>query len=150
VNSAPPPLGLGAEAPSGTASWRPTVPLVAAYVRSQLSALLATVIDFAVMVALVELASLHYVIATALGALAGGATAFVLNRHWSFLAGHRELRTQALRYAVVWLGSIGLNCLLVYLMTDGAGLPYTWSKALTAVLVGAVFNFPLHRHFVFR
>ncbi len=131
-------------------SWHPRVPLLTAYVRSQLSAVLATLVDFATMVVLVEHVGLHYVLATALGALAGGATAFLANRHWSFLAAHRAWDAQAARYGLVWAGSVGLNCGLVYLLTEHGGLAYTASKAVTAILVGIGFNFPLHRHFVFR
>ena len=129
---------------------RSLAPLLGAYLRSQLVALLATAVDFAVMVALVEGLQLHYLAATALGALSGGVTAFLGNRHYSFLASHGRFAPQSLRYALVWIGSITLNVVLVYAMTDGAALPYTWSKVLTAVVVGAGFNFPLHRWYVFR
>jgi putative flippase GtrA len=135
---------------------RSLAPLLGAYLRSQLVALLATAVDFAVMVVLVEGVAgvealhVHYLAATALGAITGGVTAFLGNRQYSFLAEHGRLGPQSLRYALVWIGSITLNVVLVYALTDGAALPYTWSKVLTAVLVGAGFNFPLHRWYVFR
>ena len=124
--------------------------LLGAYLRSQLVALLATAVDFAVMVALVEVLHVYYLAATALGAVSGGVTAFVGNRHYSFLATEGRVARQSLRYVLVWIGSISLNCVLVYAMTDGASLQYAWSKALTAIAVGACFNFPLHRWYVFR
>jgi len=151
--SVPPTLGLPAQAavyPARGRSFHPRASLIGAYVRSQLAAGVATLVDFAMMVALVELCGLHYLTATAIGAVSGGVTAFVINRHWSFIAGHRAVGRQALRYALIWIGSLSLNCLLVYLMTDGAGLPYAYSKVVTAISVGALFNFPLHRYFVFR
>ena len=138
------PAGLRAPALRGAAG------LVAAYLRSQLVALLATAVDFALLVALVEGLHVHYVAATALGAISGGVTAFVGNRHYSFVAGHGRVGPQSLRYALVWLGSLTLNCVLVWAMTEGAAVPYTWSKVLTAIAVGAGFNFPLHRWYVFR
>lgn len=125
-------------------------PLLGAYLRSQLVALLATAIDFAVMVALVEGLHVYYLVATALGAISGGVTAFLGNRHYSFLASHGRVTSQSLRYALVWVGSVTFNVVLVYAMTDGAALEYTWSKVLTAIVVGAAFNFPLHRWYVFR
>jgi putative flippase GtrA len=131
-------------------SFRPRAPLFASYLMSQCAAGAATVVDFLLMVFLVQRAGMHYVVATGLGAFAGGATAFIANRHWSFRAGHRRIGRQALRYTLVWLGSITLNCLLVYLMTDKIGFGYMLSKGVTAVVVGACFNFPLHRHYVFR
>jgi putative flippase GtrA len=155
VSSAPPRAdaiqGLdlgGAAAPARAATA--SVGSLIAYLRSQLVAASATGVDFVLMVACVELVGVHYVAATALGALGGGVTAFLANRHWSFLAGHGAFVTQAARYLAVWIGSLGLNCLLVYLLTDHGDLPYRWSKVATAVLVGACFNFPLHRFYVFR
>jgi putative flippase GtrA len=38
----------------------------------------------------------------------------------------------------------------VYAITAGFGLKYGFSKIITAVLVGVLFNFPLHRHYVFK
>ena len=131
-------------------SVRPRVPPASAYVRSQLSAVAASLVDFVWTVLCVEAAGLHYLVATALGALAGGLTAFIANRHWSFRAAHHRVGGQMLRYMLVWLGSISLNCALVYAMTDGVGWSYMPSKALTAMLVGTCFNFPLHRYVVFR
>ena len=136
--------------PSITPRVRRLAPLLGAYLRSQLVALLATAVDFAAMVALVEGLHVHYLSATALGAISGGVTAFLGNRHYSFLASHGRLAPQSLRYALAWIGSITLNVALVYAMTEGAALQYTWSKALTAIVVGAGFNFPLHRWYVFR
>jgi putative flippase GtrA len=127
----------------------PRVPLGSAYIKSQVVAALATLTDFACMVFLVEVAHIHYVASTALGLLAGGAMAFLSNRHWSFRAGHLECGGQVVRYAMVWLGSLILTCGLVFVMTDHAGLSYMASKALTAIAVGACFNFPMHRFYVF-
>jgi putative flippase GtrA len=129
---------------------RPRVSLGSAYVKSQIVAALSTLTDFACMVFLVEVAHIHYVASTALGLLAGGATAFLSNRHWSFRATHRQCGGQVLRYALVWLGSLVLTCAGVYVMTDHAGLPYTLSKLFAAIGVGACFNFPMHRFYVFR
>jgi putative flippase GtrA len=156
VSSAPPQADtvqiladLDAGVPAVAAASK-RVPTLVAYLRSQVVAASATLVDFVVMVACVELLGVYYVAATAVGAAAGGVTAFAANRHWSFLAGHGVLSRQAARYLAVWVGSLGLNCLLVYLLTDHGDLPYRWSKAATAVLVGACFNFPLHRLYVFR
>jgi putative flippase GtrA len=117
--------------------------------RAQVASLVATVVDFSCLVFLVEVLRLWYVAATALGALAGAIVNFILGRHWSFMAGHERVRGQALRYAVVSAVSLALNSLGVYLLTEYLGLHYTISRAISAILVGLLFNFPLHRHFVF-
>ena len=45
--------------------------------------------------------------------------------------------------------SLVLNSLGVYLLTEYLKIHYAISKAITAFLVGVLFNFPLHRRFVF-
>ena len=117
--------------------------------RAQAASVAATLVDFGLLVLLVEGTGLWYVAATALGAFAGAITNFTLNRHWSFGAAGDEWGGQALRYALVSGGSLGLNILGVFLLTDGLGSPYAASKAITALLVGWFFNYPLHRGFVF-
>ena len=61
------------------------------YLKSQLTAAVATGVDFTVYVLTVELVSVWYVLGVGLGAAAGGVTAFILNRQWSFLAGHEAV-----------------------------------------------------------
>ena len=117
--------------------------------RAQIASILATLVDFGLLVLLVEKAGLWYVLATSMGAAAGAATNFSINRYWSFEAGEAPWRKQAARYAAVSAGSLLLNTAGVYALTDGFGSPYPISKLVTALVVGWVFNYPLHRGFVF-
>ncbi len=124
--------------------------LVTSFTRAQVSSIAATVVDFTALVTLVEVFGVWYVAATAMGAFIGAVTNFLLGRQWSFHAVHGTARWQAVRYAIVSSSSLVLNSMGVYVLTDRVGLPYGASKAVTAVLIGVFFNFPLHRHFVFR
>jgi putative flippase GtrA len=117
--------------------------------RSQIASLTATVVDFVCLIFLVEMAHVWYVVATAIAAFLGALVNFMLGRHWSFTANHQAFRGQAFRYAVVSALSLVLNSLGVYLLTEYLDLHYAMSKLITAVLVGLLFNFPLHRGFVF-
>ena len=117
--------------------------------RSQIASLTATVVDFSSLIFLVEIGQVWYVAATATGAFLGAIVNFILGRHWSFTADHDAVRGQAIRYAAVSALSLVLNSLGVYLLTDYIGIHYAISKAITAFLVGILFNFPLHRRFVF-
>jgi putative flippase GtrA len=118
--------------------------------RSQIASLSATLVDFGSLIFLVEIGHVWYVAATATGAFLGALVNFVLGRHWSFVAHHEAVHGQAIRYAAVSAVSLVLNSLGVYLLTDDFGIHYAISKAITAFLVGILFNFPLHRRFVFR
>jgi putative flippase GtrA len=124
-------------------------PLMVSLRRSQIASLTATVVDFSSLIFLVEIGRVWYVAATATGALLGAIVNFILGRHWSFTADHEAVRGQAIRYAAVSALSLVLNSLGVYLLTDYIGIHYAISKAITAFLVGILFNFPLHRRFVF-
>jgi putative flippase GtrA len=124
-------------------------PLIVSLRRSQIASLTATIVDFSSLIFLVEIGRVWYVAATATGALLGAIVNFILGRHWSFMAGHDAIHGQAIRYAAVAGVSLVLNSLGVYLLTDYLHIHYAISKAITAFLVGILFNFPLHRRFVF-
>lgn len=118
--------------------------------RSQVAAAAATGVDFGLLFVLVEAFHFWYVLATALGALAGGVTNFFMNRHWSFLAAHQAASRQMWRYSLVSAASLGLNTLGVYAMTESLHIHYGFSVIAVSTFVGLAFNFPLHRHYVFR
>ena len=125
-------------------------PLMVSLGRSQIAAWTATIVDFCTLILLVEFGHVWYVAATVSGAFCGAVVNFILGRHWSFEAAHEGVRGQAIRYAAVATVSLVLNSLGVYVLTEYAGLHYTMSKAISALSVGILVNFPLHRRFVFR
>ena len=118
--------------------------------RSQISSVVATAADFGVLFALVEFLGVWYVAATAIGSVVGALANFLINRHWSFEATHGKITGQAFRYGVVSAGSLGLNTGGVYLLTDFGKIHYALSVLGVSIAVGFVFNFPLHRQYVFR
>ncbi len=124
-------------------------PLMVSLKRSQVASLTATLIDFGSLIFFVEVFGVWYVAATAMGAFFGAVVNFILGRHWSFTAEKGSVRGQAVRYTAVAAASLVLNSLGVYLLTEYLDIHYAVSRAITAVLVGLLFNFPLHRRFVF-
>jgi putative flippase GtrA len=118
--------------------------------RHQLGAVVATAIDFAVMIASVEWLHAPPALAAAVGALVGAVTNFVLGRRWVFRASAGDVLRQAERYAAVAAASAGWNALGEYALHDAGHVEYVIARALVSFAVGVAWNFPLHRRFVFR
>ena len=117
--------------------------------RHQLGAAFATAADFAIMVVCVH-AGLAPVAGTALGAGGGALLNFALGRHWIFptRSGDR-IHLQAVRYALVALGSLALNTLGEFVLHDVGRLHYLVARTLVAGAVGLAWNYPLQRGWVF-
>jgi putative flippase GtrA len=127
--------------------------------RHQIAAAAATAVDFATMIALVELAGMHPPFATVLSASAGGVTNFTLGRLWAFRSIHRgSLGSQAARYALVCAGGALLNgsfLAAVLAVVQGASPPldsqlYVFVRAVVSLLVSLAYTYPMHARFVFR
>jgi len=123
--------------------------LAQSFFRSQLAAFAGSLVDFLAVIFFTEVANIWYVYSTALGALIGAIVNFLLGRYWVFLATESKMRYQAMRYAIVSLGSLLLNTLGVYLFTDYGGLNYIYSKLIAGLLVGVFYNFVLQKKFVY-
>ncbi|MEO7164666.1 MAG: GtrA family protein [Bdellovibrionia bacterium] len=118
--------------------------------RAQISGLIASIVDYGSLFLMTEKFHVWYVIATGSGAFLGAITNFLLNRYWTFKASHGPLNRQALRYFFVSAGSLILNTVGVYLVTEFEKLHYAASVALVSLGVGIFYNYPLHKHFVYR
>jgi putative flippase GtrA len=128
----------------------PLAAAVATFVRHQASAVFVTVLDFSIMTALVKLLGASAVLATVIGAAAGGVTNFILGRRWIFGPTGASARHQAVRYAGVSGASLVFNAAGEYLLHDRLGVQFQVARVLVATLVSFVWNFPMHRYFVFR
>ena len=118
------------------------------FVKGQLSSSLATIVDWALMSSLIAF-SVHYLYAAAAGALAGALTDFSVKKWWVFGERRGALHGQALRYALVSAASAGLNCLLAYALVSGLGAPEVPGVIGASIVIGFIWNYPMHRLFVF-
>jgi putative flippase GtrA len=117
--------------------------------RHQIAALVATALDFLVMTAGVELLGARPSLAALAGSAAGALCNFQLGRCWVFPGRDAPWKAQALRYGAVSAGSALWNALGVEL-GQRLGIPYLAARVAVAVLVSVVWNFPMHRSFVFQ
>jgi len=134
------------------------------FLRAQLSSQLASITDFFVTILLVNLFHVFYVYATFIGSVCGGITNCVVNYRWTFKSMNVKKRYVAIRYVVVWGGSIFLNTFGIYLMTELLKkIPllmkvpdffyaniFIISKIIVSLFVGFVWNYNMHRFFVFK
>lgn len=118
--------------------------------RHQLGAFVATAVDFASMIALVETLALAPATAAAVGATVGGATNFALGRGWIFRRRSGGVAAQAVRYALVSAVSAGLNAGGEHLLHETVGMEYVLARVVGSIAVSLLWNFPLQRRFVFR
>ena len=79
------------------------------FLRAQLSAQIATLVDFAVSIVLNEWFNVYYVYATLCGSISGGVTNCVINYKWTFHTTDCSPYFVMFKYILVWLGSIGIN-----------------------------------------
>lgn len=119
------------------------------FCKAQLSAQMATLADFSVSFFLAVL-GLWYVTASFLGALSGGIVNCAINYRWVFRTEMLKKRYVALKYLLVWTGSILLNTLGTHLLTEWSGQYFMFPKMLVAVTIALLWNYPLQRVFVYR
>jgi putative flippase GtrA len=118
--------------------------------RHQAGAVAATVVDFAAMIAVVERLGFSPVAGTVVGASLGAITNFLLGRVWVFPRHSGHWAAQGSRYAVVSAASAGWNALGEHLAHDVAGMQYVLARVVVSIVVSLLWNFPMHRRFVFR
>lgn len=109
----------------------------------------AFVADAATLTFLTEIVSLHYLLSATAGFLIGLGVNYLLCIAWVFK--HRALedrRHELVLFTLIGIAGLILNNLLLFALTDGAGLHYLISKVITAALV-LVFNFLLRRQLLF-
>jgi putative flippase GtrA len=120
------------------------------FLSAQVAAFIGTAVDFGMVIFLTEVFGVWYVISNAIGATCGAVTNFFLGRNWVFSSTKNKISHQALRYFLVATGSMILNTLGVYLLTEFTALNYISSKIIVAVFIAFTFNFLLQKHFVFK
>ena len=119
--------------------------------RHQIAGFLSTLIDFGVTIFLTEAMLIWYVYSNATGALFGATANFFISSYWAFAGSKNKLINQLWKYVIVSFGSLMLNTLAVYLLTDWMfEFDYKLSKIIVAITLAWSYNFLLMRYFVFK
>ena len=118
--------------------------------KAQISAWIASVVDFAVTIGLAQYAELWYGYSTFIGAFMGGITNCIINYKWVFHPDSINKRYMVARYMMVWTGSILLNTFGTLTLTEATGVSFIIVKAAVAIAVAVMWNYQMQRLFVFN
>ena len=124
--------------------------VLTSFCRYNIVAITASAVDFFVLIFLTEVLHFWYMLSAFLGALMGGATGFAFGRIWVFMKMEGKLSSQAIKYLMVWIGSILLNTSGLYLIVEFIGIQYIIAKVIVAIIIGFGFNFFMHKNFTFK
>lgn len=120
------------------------------FLRANSSTLLATALEWGLVSALVR-AQISYLIAAGIGATVGAVMDFSIKRRWAFLRhSMRSLHAESGRYLVVSALSLGWNLLVSFTFVHFMHLPPIPGVIAASVIVGVLWNYPMHRLLVFR
>ena len=131
------------------------------FIRAQLSAQIATFVDFLISILLNQCANVYYVYATLIGSISGGLTNCAINYKWTFQTEDCSPIPVIIKYTLVWTGSIGLNLWGTYLLTEFLTLQNSFisinqstafiiAKVSVSIMVAILWNYNLHKTFVFK
>lgn len=128
------------------------------------TAQIASFVDFVTTVLLTSVFGVYYVVSTTIGAVTGGVINCVMNYKWVFPMSDSRKCFIALKFFMVWSGSILFNTWGTYILTEWTKNQnwvivllgeyhdqiYIVCKVLVAVLVAVCWNYLMQRNFVYR
>lgn len=120
------------------------------FVRSVSVSVVATLVDYTFSFILHHAMHKGEVISTTIGSCFGAVVSFYLNRWWAFKSKSGKLGTQAIKYLIALLVSIGANSYGVYLLNTYTNLPFAIMRIIVTIIVGVFINYHMFKHFVFK
>lgn len=120
------------------------------FCKAQMTAQAATAVDFFMSLVLAEVVGIWYVWSSFIGALTGGLVNCSMNYRWVFDSEGLKKRNVVSKYFMVWSGSIILNTIGTYALTELSRQHFIFSKILVSVAIGILWNYQLQRNFVYK
>lgn len=120
------------------------------FIRYGFVSVVALAVDFGGMVLLVELLSMHYLIAATISFTAGLVVNYLLSRAWVFAERKYDSNVKEfLLFAGIGVIGLALNNVILWLAVDKIGIFYMYSKIIATILV-FFWNFGLRKMLVFK
>ena len=132
------------------------------FIRSSLSSQLASWIDMGSSIGLVALGVSGWV-ATPVGAVLGGIVNCCINYKFTFRAGDCPVKAVAVKYLLIWIGSVLFNTvgtsLLAHVLDqwhilDALGFTtvgsFAAARLIVSLVVSLAWNFLMQKHFVYK
>lgn len=105
--------------------------------------------DYLVTYVTVSLIGLWYLAGSITGTVVGGGINFYMGRNWVFNSTQKSIRSQVLKYILVWCGNLFIVTVGVYLLTHFGNVHYMLSKIIVSGLIGTMYNYFMQKQFIF-
>jgi putative flippase GtrA len=113
-------------------------PVVRHFVKYGIVGASNTLLTFVIYYILVRKLGVDYLVALVIGYFVGSLNSYILNRHWTFRAGHVAHATAGTRFAVVQISAILANLGLLYLFVHDLHIEKVAAQAILTIPVLAV------------
>ena len=106
------------------------------------------IVDFGITFICKEKLKIQKYLSNALGFSVAATTNWLLNRIWTFSSNNPQILGEYLRFFAVSIIGLGVNTLILWLLTDRAKLNFYLSK-IGAIGVTTIWNFLANNYFTF-
>ena len=107
------------------------------------------IVDYLIMVVLVEFLNVYYLISTAIGFLVGSTLNYLLSIKFIFISGkYKKRETEFIIFMIFTIMGLLLNHLIMYFSTSLILLDYKFGKIASLIIV-TIFNFLTKKFIVF-
>jgi len=118
-----------------TAFWDKTKSLFFEIIRFSLAGGLCFIVDYGIMVALIELLGVHYLVAVAVSFTVSVIVNYILCVVWAFKGVEKTNKVVMAAFFLTSAVGFGLNELFMWIFVDFIHISYLIAKIITAVLV---------------
>ena len=108
-----------------------------------------TAVDFAIFVLLTTVFGLHHMISQVISYSCGIVNSYLWNKFWTFKKKQPFSSSEALKFLIVNIISLGVSLFFLYIFRDKVGLSVLVSKVI-ATMFSLVVNFAGNKFWVFK